>query len=122
MSAVVIPILPSPDFDCTARSYAALGFVERGRWPGEYLIVRRPDGIELHFWAKREVEPSANDVACYIRFDTAAQARALHDEWAALDLAGARLHAPVETDYGLLEFALVDPDGNLLRIGGRLGG
>ena len=29
-----------------------------------------------------------------------------------------RLHgAPEDSDYGLREFALVDPDGNLLRIG-----
>jgi hypothetical protein len=27
------------------------------------------------------------------------------------------LHEPVDTDYGLREFAHVDPDGNLLRVG-----
>ena len=35
--------------------------------------------------------------------------------------AGGRLVAPTETDYGLLEFALVDPSGCLVRIGGALG-
>ena len=33
-----------------------------------------------------------------------------------------RLHGePAETDYGLREFALVDPDGNLVRIGSPVG-
>ena len=34
------------------------------------------------------------------------------------DLAtGSRLVPPNDTDYGMREFALVDPSGNLLRIG-----
>jgi hypothetical protein len=45
-----------------------------------------------------------------------------HDEWAGLDLAPGRLHPPQATDYGLLEFALVDPHGNLVRKGGSLDG
>ncbi len=121
MPPAVIPILPSSDFDATAGFYARLGFVEKGRWPGKYLILRGPEGIELHFWQKGGLRPKANDCACYIRFDTAAEARELHARWARLDLPEGRLHAPVETEYGLLEFALVDPYGNLLRIGGRTG-
>ncbi len=83
----------------------------------------RPGGIELHFWSSPDSDPLVNDVACYVRFPTAAQARALHDEWAAIDIGrrGGRLVPPVATDYGLLEFAVVDPSGTLLRIGGALG-
>jgi hypothetical protein len=32
-------------------------------------------------------------------------------------VAGSRLQGPVSTDYGLREFALVDPSGSLLRVG-----
>jgi hypothetical protein len=35
-----------------------------------------------------------------------------------LDLVtGSRLDAPVDTDYRMREFALVDPSGNLIRVG-----
>jgi hypothetical protein len=33
---------------------------------------------------------------------------------------GSRLVAPVDADYGIREFALVDKSGNLLRIGSPL--
>ena len=121
MTAVTIPILPSADFDRTAAFYGGLGFVERGRWPAEYLILERPGGIELHFWSNPDVDRLTNDVACYVRFGTAAEARALHDGWARDGVEGGRLVAPKQTDYGLLEFALIDPSGNLVRIGGSLG-
>jgi catechol 2,3-dioxygenase-like lactoylglutathione lyase family enzyme len=120
MTAKTIPILPSRDFDETARFYAPLGFRETGRWAGEYLTIARDDGIELHFWSKPNLVPAKNDVACYIRFDRAAEARTLHDAWAPRVPNGGHLHPPAATDYGLLEFALGDPHGNLLRIGGSL--
>lgn len=119
MGLKTIPILPSPNFGETARFYGILGFTERGRWPNEYLIVERDgEGFELHFWFNGSVDPKSNDVACYVRFDTATEARALHAEWSTLDLAPGRLTALQETDYGLLELALIDPFGNLVRIGG----
>jgi hypothetical protein len=42
---------------------------------------------------------------------------ALHAEWAALDNLDGRLIAPHDTPYRLREFAYVDPDGTLHRIG-----
>jgi len=123
MGAVTLPILPSPDFDVTASFYRQLGFRETGRWPNEYLILEHADGIELHFWFHRDHDAAGNDVACYVRFDTRDEAQALYDSWRPV-LPGPgplpRLRPPEPTDYGLFEFALVDPDGNLLRVGGRL--
>jgi hypothetical protein len=123
MSAVTIPILPSRDLDETVAFYATLGFAVRGCWP-DYLILIRPEPIELHFWSNREVVAERNDVACYVRFTTAAEAQALHDAWApvAAGWSGTfpRLVAPRPTDYGLLELAMLDPHGNLLRIGGSV--
>jgi hypothetical protein len=37
-----------------------------------------------------------------------------------VQLAGGRLNSPKATDYGLLEFALIDAHGNLVRVGGTL--
>jgi hypothetical protein len=50
-------------------------------------------------------------------------AGALYGEWDAVGVAadpktGSRLQGPpVDTDYGMREFALVDPSGNLVRVG-----
>ncbi len=43
-------------------------------------------------------------------------AHALHHEWREIVVDG-RLVPPVDTPYGLIEGAYVDPDGNLLRFG-----
>ena len=119
MTLKTIPILPSSDFDTTAAFYERLGFEERGHWPNEYLILRRAgDEIELHFWFAGSFDPKTNDFSCYVRGDTAAEAQALHDEWAANEFHDGELRTPIETDYGLLEFALIDPHANLIRIGG----
>lgn len=116
-----IPILPSADLPATARFYAGLGFREAGHWPTEYLILVHEVGIELHFWMGDTVDRWTNDVACYVRFPTAADARALHDAWAAIGVPHpADLRPPRGTAYGLLEFALIDLHGNLVRVGGDL--
>ena len=120
MPPKTIPQLPSPDLDATSGFYSTLGFTERGRWEREYLIMlREDDGIELHFWFKNPVDPLTNDASCYIRFDRAEEATALHEEWDRLGVED--LHAPQVTDYGLTEFAVIDPHGNLIRIGGATG-
>jgi hypothetical protein len=57
--------------------------------------------------------------SCYVR---AADADALYDDWNGVGVqrderTGSRLQAPMDTDYGMREFALVDPSGNLVRVG-----
>ena len=75
--------------------------------------------IELHFFPKPDVDPLTTDFGCYLRV---ADADALYRDWDAVGVehdarTGSRLVAPVDTDYGMREFALVDPNGNLLRVG-----
>lgn len=119
---VMIPILHSADLARTAAFYEGLGFAESGRWP-DYLIVTHPAGIELHATLDRTVDRWTNGLSCYVRFPDATAARAVHDAWAATAIAEpAELRTPWTTDYGLLEFALIDLDGNLVRIGGALAG
>lgn len=120
MGAVTIPILPSADFDATAAFWARLGFAETGRWAEEYLILRSDDlGVELHFWYDVDVDRWTNDVACYVRFDTPEQARACHAGWAGVRLEGpARMSEPEEEPWGAVEFHVIDPHGNLVRLGG----
>jgi hypothetical protein len=59
---------------------------------------------------------------CYLRVG---DADALFAEWDVVGVpsdpaTGSRLQAPVDTEYGMRELALVDPSGNLLRAGSPL--
>ena len=123
MSESAVPILPSRDLDDTLRFYERLGFRNQGAPPDvwDYLIIGR-GGIELHFFAMPEVDPLTTYSSCYLRVR---DADALHAEWSAVGVptdpaTGSRLIAPMDTDYGMREFALVDRSGNLLRVGSPL--
>lgn len=115
--AVTRPILPSADLDATAAFYAPLGFDVVGRWPDEYLIITGPDAIELHFWHKVGVDRWTNDVACWIGYPTPDAVRRRHAAWAAAGVAPPALTEPGDISGHLVEFQLIDLDGNLLRLG-----
>jgi catechol 2,3-dioxygenase-like lactoylglutathione lyase family enzyme len=114
------PIMPARDLASTLAFYARLGFESLGDWERyRYLIVRR-GSLELHFWEHPDVDPLTTDFSCYL---FVRDADALHAEWDGIGVptdpaTGSRLMPPTDTDYGLREFALVDPNGNLLRVGG----
>jgi hypothetical protein len=114
-----VPILPSTNLAATLAFYERLGFENRGAPPREwdYLIIGRGD-VELHFSEDEGVDPLRTAAMCYVYVD---DARQLHDEWSAIIVpdarTGSRLEAPVITDYGMCEFALVDRSGNLIRVG-----
>ena len=49
----------------------------------------------------------------------------VYAEWQEIGVAsdsdtGSRLEAPMNTDYRMREFAVVDPNGNLVRVGSAL--
>ncbi|WP_170177648.1 bleomycin resistance protein [Thermomonospora umbrina] len=117
------PILPSRDLSATVEFYTRLGFTVDGRYPDDgYLIISRDD-VELHFFSAPDMSPLADAHAVYLRLDT--DVRAVHEEWSRLGITDSptgnpRLLAPEMTGYGMLEFALVDPDGNLFRIGAEI--
>jgi hypothetical protein len=115
-----VPVLPSRDLHRTLAFYERLGFALRGSpiETYEYLIVLRGT-IELHFYPDRDVDPLTTASSCYVRVR---DADTLHAEWDAIGVptetaTGSRLMRPTDTPYGFREFALVDPDGNLLRVG-----
>jgi len=123
MTERAVPILLSRDLGETLAFYERLGFESRGAAPHEewhYLIVGR-GSIELHFSEDPSVDPLATASMCYLYVE---DARALFAEWASLvepdPPTGSRIEAPVDTDYGLCEFAVVDRNGNLLRVGSPL--
>ena len=115
-----IPTLPARDLDITAEFYERLGFEQNGRWP-EFLSLR--DGeLELHFFAHAAVDPATTIAGCYLRVP---DADAVWDRWASLEINRGRVGAPrlqgppVVAPHGLREFALVDPDGNAIKVGSR---
>ena len=128
MSVLQIPIFPSKSFDATAAFYGHLEFAESARHGDEYLIMSHTAGLEVHFFAS-DVKPRTNNHGAYVRFDSLSELDSLYSRWngrcntpAFARVSGkiGRIHAPVDTDYGLREFAIVDHDGNLLRLGAPL--
>jgi GNAT superfamily N-acetyltransferase len=112
-TGMAIPTMPMRDLAETAAFYARLGFVEgfRQAAPSPYLIVRRDD-MELHFFGHADIDPRENYCGCYLRVRDVA---AFHAECQAAQIP---LIAALENkEWGMREFAIGDPSGNLLRIG-----
>ncbi|WP_232548552.1 bleomycin resistance protein [Propioniciclava soli] len=114
-----VPILPTRDLAESLAFYERLGFENIGDPPETwgYCILAR-GRIELHLALDPETDPLSTASSCYVYVD---DAQALHDAWAPSVVpdahTGMRVVAPVDTGYGMREFAVVDPSGNLLRIG-----
>ena len=116
-----VPILPAVDLDATLAFYERLGFENAGAPPSQwdYLIIRR-GSVQLHFYADPELDPLTTAFSCYLYTD---DADALYGAWKEIGIpadpaTGSRLQGPPEKrDYGMREFALVDPNGNLVRVG-----
>ena len=105
---LAIPTLPSRSISKTTEFYRRLGFKGGAhQFNSDYGIFLRGE-IELHFFAHKELVPSQSFSGCYIRVMSAAQ----------LPRVGIpRIDALEDKPWGIREFAVVDPDGNLLRIG-----
>lgn len=114
MADVAIPTLPMRDLAKTIAFYKALGFkvvhVHDGELP--YVILAR-GVVELHFFGMPDLDPERSYGGCYIRADDI-------DTWYASfeEAAVGTLHPIDQKPWGLREFALIDLDGNLIRVGG----
>lgn len=114
---LAIPILPSRDIGATLAFYRRLGFEgEPHAADAGYAILARGT-LELHFFRHPTVVPAESSAGCYLRV---ADVGAIHRGFAAAGLPRhgiPRIDALEDKPWGLREFAIVDPDGNLLRIG-----
>lgn len=112
------PILPARNLEETRAFYMKLGFAPwfQGRsWP-EYEIVSRGQ-LVVHFFSAPQLAAAENEAGCYWRVKDADR---LHGEFAALGLPAEgipRLTMPCDQPWGMREFTLVDPSGNLVRVG-----
>ncbi len=114
---LAIPTLPSRSLPATLAFYARLGFSGRVLGADDAYAVLTHGSVELHFFAHPALRPAESHAGCYVRV---ADADAWHDAFAAAALPRAgipRMDAVADKPWGMREFAVVDPDGNLLRIG-----
>ncbi len=113
MLTAIIPKLPMRDVAATRAYYVdRLGFTVAGIYP-DYLIMER-DGLQLHFFLAKGLEPLTNDGQVYIRTNAIDDLyRSLMDRGVAIHPNGALANRP----WGQREFALLDPDHNLLTFG-----
>jgi catechol 2,3-dioxygenase-like lactoylglutathione lyase family enzyme len=113
IDGLAIPTLPMSELRETQAFYERLGF-HAAYWqmdPDQYLILRR-DELEVHFFGLPGLDPMENFAGCYLRVD---DVEGMNDEFRESGLEG--LAYVEETPWGMREFHLTDPNGNLLRIG-----
>ena len=122
MIDAAIPILPARSLDETIAFYARFGFAVGYRQdePEPYAILGR-GLVELHFFAFADLRPADSYAGCYLRVTDVDK---VHADWSALGLPEAgipRLTGVRDESWGMREFALVDPNGNLIRVGEQIG-
>lgn len=107
------PKLPMRNKSATRYYYInQLGFQEIGDYEG-YLMVQK-DTIEIHFFEFKELDPKENYGQVYIRTnDIAGLYKSMLDNKTEIHPNGTLQTKP----WGQKEFALLDPDNNLLTFG-----
>lgn len=114
---LAFPTLPSRSLPATLAFYARLGFAGEIMGASEDYAILQRGTVELHFFRHPDLDPATSWAGCYVRVgavDEIYQAM----RGAALPLHGIpRMDALMDKPWGMREFAVVDEDGNLLRIG-----
>ncbi|MDL5045914.1 VOC family protein [Oscillatoria amoena NRMC-F 0135] len=113
MLTAICPKLPMRDKNATRTYYVdRLGFEELGDYDG-YLMVKK-DLVEIHFFEFKDLNPAENYGQVYIRLDNISVFyQTLLDEKVRIHPNGLLQVKP----WGQKEFALLDPDNNLLTFG-----
>ena len=108
--------LPSRDFDATVAFYGRMGFSVAYR-DDHWMILTRA-GLEIEFFPHPEVDPYSSWFSACVRVD---DLEAFCTELSALGLPTD--HTSIPRITGIMDrspvprmFALIDPDGSLLRV------
>jgi catechol 2,3-dioxygenase-like lactoylglutathione lyase family enzyme len=117
MTDLAIPLLPSRSLERTLAFYHRLGFEGEIVSPAnDYAILHR-GSLEVHFFLHPTLIPTESAFGCYFRVQ---DAEAIFEAFSAVGLphTGIPRITPIEDKpWGMREFALLDEDGSLLRIG-----
>ena len=112
------PKLPMRDKNVTREFYInKLGFKGIGDVDYDGYLMLKKDQIEIHFFEFKELNPKENYGQVYIRTDN------IDNFYQSLLDSKTTIHpnGPLETKpWGQKEFAVLDPDNNLLTFGQSL--
>ena len=112
-----IPILPARSIPATIAFYRQLGFEGGARDFNQAYAILTRGSVELHFFQHPSLIPENSYAGCYIRV---ADVQSIYRDFALIKLPKAgipRMERLENKPWGLKEFALLDTDGNLIRIG-----
>jgi len=114
----VHPKLPMRNKTATKEFYIdKLGFHQLGNVDYDGYLMLHKDGIQVHFFEFKELDPRENYGQIYIRTDDI-EALYFSIQQAKVDIhPNGMLH---EKPWGQKEFSLLDPDNNLLTFGQRV--
>jgi hypothetical protein len=120
----MIPILPCRSIDDQISFYESLGFevTYRQKSPNVFAAIRR-GAIELQFFTLKGYEPANSYSTCYVMVSDVdglyADFRAgLKQSLGRIPTRGMpRIGAIGDMSYGVRQFLLTDPGGNIVRIG-----
>jgi catechol 2,3-dioxygenase-like lactoylglutathione lyase family enzyme len=118
MLSSAIPILYSGDLAVSEEFYAGLGFEVTARFEG--YLVTNAGPVEVHLSSPDPgtdpdtdgTQPPYEAGSCFVHVVDAVE---YHKQLTERGVPG--LSAPQQQDYGLVEFAVLDPFGNRLRFG-----
>ena len=107
--------LPSREFETSAAFYEALGFAVSYK-DSAWMILRRGP-LELEFFPYPDLDPSSSAFSACVRVD---DLDALYSDFLNAKLSDnpasrPRMTPPRTEHFGLRFFALIDPDGSLIR-------
>ena len=119
MGLITAPVLPSRSFDDTVAFWSWLGFVPAQRWDDYLIMANMQIGIELHFWLHPDHDPLSNQAGAYIRFSTPQEAGDLYREWKDRIPADGEFREATKTPWNMIEFSVIDGDGNLVKVGAQ---
>jgi len=109
----IVPKLPMRDQLITKEFYISqLGFDLIGDY-GNYIMLRK-EGIEIHFFEFKNLDPKENYGQVYIRLN---EIESFYEKLLEKNIS-IHPNSPLELKpWGQKEFALLDPDNNLLTFG-----
>lgn len=111
MLTSICPKLPMRNKAITKDFYInKLGFTQFGGDFEGYLMVEK-DAIQIHFFEFKDIDPRENDGQVYIRTDK------IDELFSNISNSGIKTTALEYKPWNQKEFALLDPDNNLLTFG-----
>jgi catechol 2,3-dioxygenase-like lactoylglutathione lyase family enzyme len=112
--ARIVPILPAKNLARAMDFYRLLGFSARAWRDGDDYAFLTRDQLDIHLRAAPDLIDGQNTSGVYL-YLAGHTAATLEAEFRA---AGVKILSPLAPrEWGMNEFVLTDPDGNLLRFG-----